>query len=165
MCIVYIKILFAQDSTSFVSKQTTRAGRFFLSCKKSSKKNKFTMCLPKNHHIVVLSAILIFVLTTEASPVGNLDPIETALVENCLKNCEICENNFTHEKHWLQAKRNVVRIYVFLIVCLLKENSEKRVTSASSRDISSLIINQSRCKLCGNLFARALTISGVTEYC
>ena len=52
------------------------------------------MCLPKNPHIVVLSAILIFVLTTEASPVGNLDPIETALVENCLKNCEICENNF-----------------------------------------------------------------------
>ena len=94
MCIVYIKILFAQDSTSFVSKQTTRAGRFYLSCKKSSKKNNFTMCLPKNPHIVVLSAILIFVLTTEASPVGNLDPIETALVENCLKNCEICENNF-----------------------------------------------------------------------
>ena len=75
-------------------KADDRAGRFYLSCKKVSKKNKFTMCLPKNHHIVVLSAILIFVLTTEASPVGNLDPIETALVENCLKNCEICENNF-----------------------------------------------------------------------
>ena len=55
---------------------------------------KFTMCLPKNSHIVVLSAILIFIFTIEASPVGNLDPIETALVENCLKNCEICENNF-----------------------------------------------------------------------
>ena len=52
------------------------------------------MCLPKKLHIVALSAILIFVITTEASPVGNLDPIETALVENCLKNCEICENNF-----------------------------------------------------------------------
>ena len=93
MCILYIKILFAQESSSFVSNQTTRAGRFYMSCKKSSQKNNFTMCLPKNPHIVVLSAILIFVLTTEASPVGNLDPIETALVENCLKNCEICENN------------------------------------------------------------------------
>ena len=81
-----------------------RAGRFYLSCKKSScdlvqgkipvSHYKFTMCLPKNPHIVVLSAILIFIFTIEASPVGNLDPIETALVENCLKNCEICENNF-----------------------------------------------------------------------
>ena len=105
MCnIVCIKILFAWDSTSFVSKQTTELAESIWAAKKGlvilnyleniPVSPYFTMCLPKNHHIVVLLAILIFVFKTEASPVGNLDPIETALVENCLKNCEICENNF-----------------------------------------------------------------------
>ena len=52
------------------------------------------MCLPKYHLIVVLSAILILVFKTEASPIEKLDPIQKGLVENCLRNCEICETNF-----------------------------------------------------------------------
>ena len=98
-----IKILLVWDSTSFASKQTTELADFIWAAKKVlvilnyleniPVSQSFAMCLPKNHHIVILSAILIFAFTTEASPVGNLDPIETALVENCLKNCEICENN------------------------------------------------------------------------
>merc|ERR1711902_149113 len=48
----------------------------------------------KSHQLVAFSAILLLIITTEASPIGSLDPIEMALVENCLRNCQICETNY-----------------------------------------------------------------------
>ena len=104
-----IKILLVGDLASLGPKAGVEeeAGRFNLSCKEkipvvqdlsnfSTYLHRKKMCSLKlkSHQLVAFSAILLLIFTTEASPIGSLDPIEMALVENCLRNCQICETNY-----------------------------------------------------------------------